>query len=75
MLDVHDEKLTDADMEGLTNTLYHGDSGDDSEASSSSAEASTSSSGASSTSFSIMKQVCDYLPAVCNAASYLGLSL
>jgi len=71
VLDIHDETLTDEDMDGIDN--HHNIAEDDANRVDVDAASSTSAS-SSTSSFSWFNQACGYLPLVCQAASYWGLA-
>lgn len=71
VLDIHDETLTDEDMDGIDN--HHNIAEDDANRVDVDAASSTSAS-SSTSSFSWFNQACGYLPMVCQAASYWGLA-
>ena len=70
VLDIHDETLSEEDMEGLDN--LHSIEEDD--ANRLDAALSSTSGVPSTSSFSWFQQACAYVPFVCQAASYWGLT-
>ena len=71
VLDVHDETLSEEDLDGIDS--LHSIEEDDANRIDAEASATTSAS-ASTSSFSWFKQACGYLPFVCQAASYWGIT-
>jgi hypothetical protein len=74
VLDVHKETMVENEEHDLDNRLHIENYSADS-APSESVGSSTSSAGVSTSSFSVFKQVCGYLPVVCQAASYWGYAV